>query len=167
MKIPKFPKFIFGLILSFFLSSISPVVSALDSRDDIEKKYREFQLLSFCKPMNLVVEDLGDDASRIKLTGESIQATVESRLRSARLYASPHMDTYLYVNINVVGNAYSMSLSFKKLVEDPYSINLFPATTWRIGGTGTGDAAWILSHLSQMMDEFLVEYLKVNEEYCD
>lgn len=67
-------------------------------------------------PMRLVVEGLSKDASKINLTVESIQASVESRLRSARLYDSKDtiIDDFLYVRITVVGHAFSVRLSFNK-----------------------------------------------------
>ena len=42
------------------------------------------------------------------------------------------------------------------------------AATWSIGGIGThgGDAGYILSGLSQFMDDFLLAFLRVNEDAC-
>ena len=74
--------------------------------------------------------------TQIGLTEESIQAAVESRLRSARLYdadASP----YLYVNVNVVGRAFSARLEYNKTVYDQISTERGLATTWKIGSAGT------------------------------
>ena len=169
LKILKLQKFIISSILLFLLSSVSPVVFALDSEDGTEKRRNEFQLLTFCSKMDLVVEGLPDDASKINLTEESIQATVESRLRSARLYSSTNTHDFLYVRISIVYNVFDIDLSFEKIVEDKYSGMQFYATTWTKGSTGThgGNASYILSVLSELMDIFLVEYLKVNEEYCN
>ena len=50
---------------------------AQDSQD-------RFELFNYCYPMRIVVEDLSTtDAAEINLTKESIQAALESRLRSA------------------------------------------------------------------------------------
>lgn len=56
-----------------------------------------------------------------------------------------------------------------KKVEDKYSGLKFSTITWVKGLTGAhgGNASYILSGLSELMDIFLVEYLKVNEEYCN
>ena len=169
LKIPKLQKFVFSSVLLLLLSSVSPVVSALDSKTNAEIRISEFQLLTFCNKMNLTVENLHDDASKINLTVESIQAAVESRLRSARLYTSRDTitDAYLYVSINVVGNSFNIELSFEKIVEDKFSQIQQFATTWSRGFTGRGGASFILSSLSKLMDIFLVEYLTVNEEYCN
>ena len=128
--------------------------------------FDRFRLFNECSTMDLVVEGLPADAAEIDLTEAAIQAAVESRLRSARLYdadASP----YLYVNVNVVGRAFNLTLAYKKLLYDQVTDETNFATTWDIRGAGTGDAAFILSSLAGLMDSFLVEYLRVNESACD
>ena len=127
-----------------------------------------FELFNYCEPMNLVVGSLSPDAAEIGLTGGSIQAAVESRLRSARLHDSESSVFTLYVRVTVVGRAFSSNLLFFKPVTDPWSDTTGLATTWETGSTGThgGDADYILSGLSQQMDRFLLEFLRVNEEAC-
>ena len=46
---------------------------------------------------------------------------------------------------------------------------LYDATTWHIGAAGThsGDARFILQGLSEALDRFILEYLRVNEDACD
>ena len=128
-----------------------------------------FKLFADCQPMQLIVEDLRSDASDIGLTKASIQAAAESRLRSARLYDSdPLTYPYLYINVNVVGRAFNIGLEYSKPVYDPLSDSHGVATTWNKGMVGThgGDAGYILSSISELMDTFLVEFLRVNEEAC-
>ena len=129
--------------------------------------FDRFRLFSDCQPMKLVVEELPPDASEIGLTEESIRAAVESRLRAARLYDA-RATHYPYVNVHVVEWAFSHSLEYRKLFYDPLSGTLGLATTWDIGVTGThgGDAGYILSSVSQNMDRFLVEFLRVSEAGC-
>ena len=129
-----------------------------------------FSLYNECGPMDLGVETLRPDAAEIGLTKASIQAAVESRLRSARLYDSADDDdaARLYVNVFVSGRAFFIRLDYQKYVHDPASGVTSRTTTWNMGGGGThgGDAAFILSNISGYMDEFLVEYLRVNEAAC-
>ena len=135
-----------------------------------EEGFDRFRLYNVCLPMSLVVEGLPSDALEIGLTHESIQAAIESRMRSARIYDSdPSSLAYLYVNVNVVGRAFSWSLAFNKWVYDLASDTRNSATTWRIGGTGShgNDSSYVLSALSESMDQFLVEYLRVNESACE
>ena len=134
-----------------------------------EDKLARFKLFADCQPMRLLVEDLHPDASDIGLTKESIQTAAESRLRSARLYNLSKRFPYLYINVNVVGGAYNITLEYNKIVYDPLSDSNGVATTWNTSITGTyggSGAAFILSSVSKVMDKFLVEFLRVNEEAC-
>ena len=91
--------------------------------------YDRFRLFNECRPMRLIVETLDDDALAIDLTEDSIQAAVESRLRSARLYDSEStIGAYLYINVNVLGSgstAYSLTLAYNKPLLDPVSLETF------------------------------------------
>ncbi len=154
-----------GMSISLTSVALALFFFALDAAgQDLER----FQLFADCQLMWLVVEDLDSDASDIGLTKASIQAAAESRLRSARLYASSLTHPYLYINVNVVGGGYNIGLEYNKLVYDPLSDSNGMATTWRIGSTGThgGTASYILSNVSQHMDKFLAEFLRVNEGSC-
>ena len=139
-----------------------------------EERNARFQLFSDCGPMRLVVEEFPEAAKKIGLTEESIQAAGESRLRSARLYSAV-ADPYLYINVNVAGGGFNVGLEYKKWVSeykkwvsDPLSGEEMPATTWDTGSTGTHgrDPGFILSTASGLLDLFLVEFLRVNEEAC-
>ena len=130
--------------------------------------FDRFRLFNECSTMHLTVEELPAAAAEIDLTVAAIQAAVESRLRSARLYDADAGPKF-YLNVNVVGRSFSLALKYRKVVYDPISAELGYATTWEIGGAGThgGDAAYVLSGLAGHMDRFLVEYLRVNESACD
>ena len=129
-----------------------------------------FQLFNECGPMILVVQDYGDDAdwADMGLTVDRLQTMAESRLRAARLYDATALP-YLYVNVLVVGVAYSLGVDYNKMVYDAVSGETNYATTWNIGGTGKhgGDAGFILQGLSENLDRFILEYLRVNEDACD
>ena len=117
--------------------------------------------------MDIFVGSLDTGATKIGLTKGSIQAAVESRMRSARLY-NPDGLHYLYVNVHVVGGAFSSRLKLKKYVLDYASDESYTAVTWENAVTGTHgrDSSYILSSISEQMDQFLVEFLRVNEEAC-
>lgn len=132
-------------------------------------KVEQFILFNHCRPMALDVERLSKDAKKIGLSQESIQSTVESRLRSARLYDSNALDNYLFVGVNVVGHAFNITLRYKKSVTDNLSGHTGFATTWDNGDSigFSNNAAYILSNVSQAMDQFLVLFLRVNETACN
>ena len=75
----------------------------------VASDYERFRLFSDCKPMDLLVESLKPKAAEFGLSKDSIQAAVESRLRSARLYDSEAWNR-LYVNINTTGLAFSVNV---------------------------------------------------------
>lgn len=151
---------IWGLAL---LSSVPCAVA-----DTSKERITRFKLFSNCSPMDIVIEDLSPDAKKIGLTKAAIQAAVESRLRSARLYKPGPLKPHIYVRVSVLRFAFSISLQFKKPLYDRFSDHTFEAPTWEKGfiGTLSGSQGYILSSISELMDRFLVEFLRVNEDAC-
>lgn len=131
-----------------------------------EQEKARFELFNNCIPIDILIEKLDRNARKIGLTKKSIQNAVESRLRTARLYNAKGW-AYLYININVIKPAFHVSTSFHKRVRDVMSGHFSNALTWNIGTTGTGSATYILSTLSEHVDEFLAEFLRVNEKACN
>ena len=60
-------------------------------------------------------------------------------------------------------------MAYNKVVYDAVSGETNYASTWTTGGDGThvGDAGFILQGLSEDLDRFILEYLRVNEDACD
>ena len=134
----------------------------------VPEGYARFQLLNECKPMGLVVNPLPPGAAAISLTRERIRTLAESRLRAARLFSDDLLPAHLQVNVKVLRLAFAVDFRFNKLLYDPVSNEAWPAATWGNGATGThaGDSDSIMQLLSEWMDQFLVEYLRVNEDAC-
>ena len=68
----------------------------------------------------------------------------------------------------MIERAFNARLSYNKSLYDPLSDLTKSAPSWTsattgIAGSGSG---FILSLISQHLDKFLVEYLRVNEEAC-
>ena len=118
--------------------------------------------------MNLVVEDLDNDAAEIRLTSERIRTIAESRLRAARLYDA-NSSVYLYVRISLLNPAFVTEVAFNKMLLDAYSKSVQRATTWQDGRIGRyhGGAGFILQGLSELLDRFILDYLRVNEDACN
>ena len=129
-----------------------------------------FELFNKCGPLDLGVEDYNDNAgwTDIGLTVDRIQTMAESRLRAARLYDATG-GTYLHVNVIVAGVGFSLTVTYNKVVYDGVSGEMSYAMTWDITSAGThgGDAGFILQSLSEYLDRFILEYLRVNEDACD
>ena len=159
------------VLLPFSFAALLTVVAGQDS--EYRERLERFRLFNACSPMELVIETLTDKEATIGLTKEALQAAVESRLRTARLYTVDSAKanySWLYVNILVVVRAYSIRVLYHKRVTDEFG-ETFPAPTWGAvkGTTGThgGNADYIVSSLSRHLDNFLAEYLRVNESACN
>ena len=147
------------------IGAFAPPICAQSFRVDNQR----FRLFNDCEPVGLLIGDLSGDATEIGLTRKRIRAAVESRLRSARLYDSDAV-AYIYVNVSVYKTSFNISLQFKKTLHDPKTDLAGPASTWISGGTGTHGQTggkYVISLLSEHMDEFLIEYLRVNEDACE
>jgi len=151
-----------AILVMFMVFVTSTEAQEFDERD-------RFALWNNCRPVDLQVEDLPKDAVEMGLTKEVITNIVRSRLRQAQIYSSddtlPH---YLYVNVHVVGQAFSIDIHYGKMVEDPVSGMRGLATTWDTAGAGQhgGESTYIRSWISNYTDEFIDEYLDVNESAC-
>ncbi len=152
-----------------------PLVLALSlaapaAAGDVNAHIDRFQLWNECRPVNLLAEELPEDAAKIGLKDEAIFVAVRSRLRAARLYKEETdlRSSFLIVRINFVGPAFSTSVDYNKMVRDPTSRVTMPARTWHAGVVGTHgrDPGYILSSVSQHVDKFIDEYLRVNEPAC-
>ncbi len=140
------------LAVAILLGSATPLLAMLD----------RFELENVCAPIALIVEDVDREEKAMGLTKRAIITTVRSRLRAARLYQI-RIGPYLYVNVNVVGSAFSARVAFNKVLFDPISELKFPTQTWGKSVTGQGkDADLILSWIGQSTDMFIDEYLRVN-----
>ena len=128
--------------------------------------YDRFRLWNDCQAMGVLVEDLGRDATEIGLTKSAIETAVRSRLRAARLYDDSLGLPYLYVNINVVGPAFSIKVDYNQAMVSAGGLGFAP--TWETGSTGTHgkNGSYILSNVSMEMDRFIDEYLRVNADAC-
>ena len=166
------------LIACAVFTLTSTAVFAEPDTDDL------FELCPSDKGMSLVVENLHENAREGDLTEERIRNAAESRLRAAGIYDSK-ATPYLYVNV-IVGRPergdrhfpyYSIGVEYRRVLLDDRVLGLGYrvldsdwgdqlygfATTWDIGGSGQGDSGYILSNLSQLLDTFLVDYLRVRD----
>lgn len=121
--------------------------------------------------MGLEIEPLHDDAAAISLTQEALRSAVESHLRTERLYTEEHGKAdfaYLYVNVTVGRWAFNILVQYHKRVTDAFGESgLSPTWDFSITGMHGGDAGGIVSIVSQILDEFLAAYLRVNESACE
>ena len=154
-----------ALALLFLVALLASAASGQGSASRQDR----FRLFNACRPMQLLVESLGNEERKIGLTEDALQAAAESRLRAARLYTEDPEgadDATLYVNVNVAGRAFNISVEYTKALSDAFGETGL-ARTWISGSTGTASTGgFIVSSLSQYLDRFLAAYLRINEEAC-
>ncbi len=128
--------------------------------------YDRFRLWNDCQAIRVLVEDPGQDATEIGLMKSAIETAVRSRLRTAHLYDDSLGLPYLYVNVHVVGPAFSITVNYNQAMVSGGGFGFAP--TWETGSTGTHgkDGSYILSNVSMKMDRFIDEYLRVNADAC-
>ena len=160
-----------GLIA--LVAMLTPVIAKDTSViQETNQRIKRFELFNDCRPITLLIEPLSDDAKKNGLTGGHLYRTAESRLRSARiyhddLYLDGRFNEYLYVNVHVVGSAFSASLQYNRRVTNEHGHNGL-APTWNRSYVGSSaSTSSVVSGLAVLMDLFLVEYLRVNEDACD
>ena len=147
-----------------------------------------FSLYTGCDSMELRV-DVDIKNSSLSLSAEAVRSATEARLRSARLYQAGDGDSgtlpnqYLLVVVAGASVAFSVRLQFYRILVWPgpskhtdwwrqeYPDGSDPvgyASTWRRAAVGThdGTSTVVISVVSQFVDAFLVDYLRMNEEDC-
>ena len=160
-----------AVILGFLLGFAAIPAFAEELKAQPYTELDRFQLYTNCKPVYTVVEGLPEIAKQLGLTRSDIQVTVESRLRAARIYTIEPGTPNLYVAVRIVGVAFSINIELEKKFFDVSSNNFGIASTWSKGmtgviGSGGGGANYIVGLLGQLLDRFVVDYLRVNEKAC-
>ena len=154
-------------------------VAPLEAQDAQERD--RFELFNDCLPVGLSVFLYDDEGDLPELTEERVQTLAESRLRAARLFhqgiifnrtrllTGGVLVSVLPISVDVVGQAVAGSVSLSKPVNDPRSGVTGFISTWERSfmGTHRGDADSIMQRLSELVDTFVLEYLRVNEESCN
>jgi hypothetical protein len=74
---------------------------------------------------------------------------------------------YLYVNLNFAGNAFNVAVEFRRpvLLRRPDGDDVrTTGSVWKKSSVGVhgGNAAYVLDSVSEIVDDFLNEYLKAN-----
>ena len=161
------------IVLLLLAVLLVPVASGqgIATFETLDTAIKQFRLFNDCKPMRLIVEAVSKDGRELGLTEAALRVAAESRLRGARLYTSSSDDfpAYLYVNVNVVGKAFSVSVQYNKVMLDFATNEVNRAVSWHHGWLGTygpGGTGYIVATLSLQLDEFILLYLRVNEESC-
>ena len=155
---------ILGIIAAMLIGTSASAIDTVSSLDRLD-------LWTGCEKIYVAV-DLDANAARI-VRSKEIHSAVLSRLRAARLFP---IDTIMrsspiYVNVVVLNELFSISIDFEKDLQD--DVAGWPGIpklefTWRIitNGIHGEDPNHILSSVSRLTDQFIDEYLRLNEDAC-
>lgn len=148
------------------IAGTSPVPAVAQDADR-ERRRELFQLFTNCEPAMLSVTVVDDGYELNGLDEETVVRAARSRLRSARLLTESGA-SLVGIDIHIVGGAFAVDVEFWKTVFDPVTEHGFGAVTWETESAGThgGNGVYVVSWVQRMMDEFLDEYLRVNEPAC-
>ena len=160
------------ILIALAMLVILPAARADDEVGSIDI----FKLCTSAEKIDLIVEDTPADAIEIGLTAERIENVAESRLRAARIY-DPEGGDFLHIQTNAIaptftsgekiGDGQSVAaayeLGFNKPVFDPDVNEIGYAKTWKQGAILFGDADFIVQAISEAVDSFISEFLRVNE----
>ncbi len=155
-----------NLFVGLFVGTLLTVqASANEALSDFDR----FTLWNSCNPLGLHVEviDLREKAQEIGLTTDRVETLVRSRMRAARIYDEDGFN-YVLVHIQVIGGAYSLYFALGKYLYDSSSNTSSFTSAWRriVTGVHGGSSEHILSVVSEGIDEFVDEYLRVNSSVC-
>ena len=150
-----------------------PLAAPLHAQSLADSPWERFTLFTGCGPVGLRIDVQRDDAD-IGLTEERVRTMAESRLRAARMYmpyAGPGTEPLLTVAAHASGPAYTYALYFSKKLLDPRTGVSTLMTTWRDSGYRNigihgGEAGFIILGISESLDAFILDYLRVNEASC-
>ena len=161
-----------GLLIA--LAVMLPSCAGAEPRDRMER----FALSNECRAVDFIVDLKGGRG--LGLTEAGISAAAESRLRAARLYDGDAPD-YLYANVIALsanpqgggrrlGYAVNVSIQFKRRLcwEEDRSFCSW-GEVWNRAGllvTGRDGSAYVMEDFREKVEEFLADYLRVNEEAC-
>ena len=161
-----------SLIVVSIVLTINTIAGEVEGQNDFFLTDR-FALWNGCKPIRLFDYIVWNDeleGTRNSSRREAV-TLVRSRLRAARIY-EPDKDaiTNSYLKLSVVhsrNGAFYLSINFNKWLYDSASDYWFWATTW---SRTTGGTSAVFEHirleLDKFTDQFVDEFLRVNEEVC-
>ena len=131
-----------------------------------------FMLYNGCEPVELFFLFSLDDRAEEDGLGDRIRTVAVSRLRAARMFASPGSDpaTQIIIRVTAGNSVFAYDIQFYKMLDDPWSGDSALGATYGgmdlVAGTYGDDAGFVVQNLSERIDRFISEYLRVNRVAC-
>ena len=129
-----------------------------------------FRLFNECRPIFVDIGQLTTESRAFGLHKEDLRIAAETRLRVARLLASEddRGTSGLFIDAIADPKTYSIEVNHSKPLEDRFGhYGMAVTKSYARSGTNSTDTGFIFWGLSELMDEFLLDYLRVNTAACD
>ncbi|MCY4645754.1 MAG: hypothetical protein OXE73_02550 [Gammaproteobacteria bacterium] len=172
-------------VVAFLVLTLTPALPPQDASD-------RFRLFANCSPVRLGLVGVQDDTDDLGLSEQRVERAVRSRLRGARIYYSGPTAAevsammgddpfgavaarrrllqapFLSVVVHVVERAFNLRIQMGQIVYNANADLDGLAVTWSSTTTGIHgrDPSFVLGSVSEMMDGFIDDYLRVNGEAC-
>lgn len=136
-----------------------------------QEETERFQFFADCQPMGVSVLVINvTNGERLEEQEVAVQAALESRLRSARLYREGARNqlafgvSRFYDNgVNGIGFS-TISMTYSKYLHDPATGQLGNGITASYLFYSQNSSSY--DRISQATDQFIANYLRVNESAC-
>ena len=169
------PRFI--VVVAVVLTAAGPVwgETPTESNDGYEPWGERYELWADCNQLILLSNPIKNKnkAAIIGLTDDDIMLAIKNRLRAAGLYGMIDRDYWkkplLVPTVMVESGTVVVKITLLKVLKDVHSSEEKHGETWSKSfiDAHRDDASIIIAALGRLMDEFIDEYLRVNEEACE
>ena len=156
------------LLLTVLFILIDPLAWA---QEWTQEETERFQFFADCQPMRVAVTVINANTDEnLEEQEATLHAALESRLRSARLYHEQgrnHLKVFVlrYYDNGVDGTgASTMIMAYSKVLHDPATSLLRYGITFQSVLYHRNSESY--THIAQATDQFIADYLRVNEPAC-
>ena len=121
------------------------------------------------RKLKIRIELMPADNEVIGLTQKKLQTTCEVRLKQAGIEPVDQKDECLYVKVDSVREAYTISIRLLRTIlfkKNGSVYRKYGAPTWQknIIGLHRGNVRYVFEGLDSVLDDFISEYLKANSK---
>lgn len=127
----------------------------------------DWEVLESLDKITIILEALHEDAIKIGLNRDRLMTVAELKLRREGIKIDENSSALypcLHVSFNVVGKAFNIRLSLLEKIRIPRLDKTILGASWQrsIAGTHAGNSEYMVTALSDLLDEFLNDYYKAN-----
>ena len=150
------------------LARIPVVLAALSlalvaDAQDVPTKADRFKLYNLCAPIGVVIEALPPGVAAAGLSTTQLEEMAVQRLKTVALH-----DPLALTALHVAASPDAVQIRYRKPVVDVASSETEVIQTFsQTAEVRDGSAAGIMLKVSQLLDDFLIEYRRVNYPECN